>query len=64
MADKIGDRMMTDCIDCHMPNRKSNAIQIDTPTRRFALYYRSHAIGIYPAVAAMVLDSHKATENR
>jgi len=64
MADRIGDRMMTDCVDCHMPNKKSNAIQINTPTQRSALYFRSHAIGIYPEVAAMVLESHKATENR
>ncbi len=64
MADRIGDRMMTDCVDCHMPNKKSNAIQINTPTQRSALYFRSHAIGIYPEVAAMVLELHKATENR
>src|SRR5438034_6203968 len=48
MAAEIGGRMLTDCIDCHMPNRKSKAIQINAPTRQFALYFRSHAIGIYP----------------
>jgi len=47
MAAQIGDRMMTSCIDCHMPNRRSRAIEINTATKRFALYYRSHAIGIY-----------------
>ncbi len=39
--------MMTSCIDCHMPNRKSNAIQINTPGKQAALYYRTHEIGIY-----------------
>ena len=55
MAAQIGDRMMTSCIDCHMPNRKSRAIEINTATNRFALHYRSHAIGIYRDVAAGVL---------
>ena len=50
---------MTFCIDCHMPNRRSKAIEINTSTKRFALYYRSHAIGIYPDVAAAVLRSTK-----
>jgi len=57
-AEQIGARMMTSCIDCHMPNRRSRAIEINMPTRRLALYYRSHAIGIYPEVAAAVLRSH------
>src|SRR5919197_374086 len=48
VAEQIGARMMTSCIDCHMPNRKSRAIEINTATQRLALYYRSHAIGIYP----------------
>src|SRR5213082_2901878 len=47
MADEIAGRMMTSCIDCHMPNRKSNAIQINTPGKQAALYYRTHEIGIY-----------------
>jgi hypothetical protein len=57
MAAQIGDRMMTSCIDCHMPNRRSRVIEINTSTKRFALYYRSHAIGIYPDVTAGVLRS-------
>lgn len=57
MAAEIGDRMMTSCIDCHMPNRRSRAIEINTASTRFALYYRSHAIGIYPDVTARVLRS-------
>lgn len=53
----IGARLTRFCIDCHMPNRKSNAIQINTPTRQASLYFRSHAIGIYPDVTAAVLRS-------
>jgi len=57
MAAKIGARMITSCIDCHMPNQRSNAIQITTPTRQSSLSFRSHAIGIYPEVAATILQS-------
>ena len=45
----IGDRILTACIDCHMPNRPSGALQINTSTGQFAPSYRSHAIAIYPA---------------
>ncbi len=64
MAAEIGGRMLTDCIDCHMPNRKSKAIQINAPTRQFALYFRSHAIGIYPEAAAAVLQRSDQRRNR
>src|SRR2546421_1594827 len=58
LADQLGERMITWCIDCHMPTRRSKAIEINTPTRRVALRYRSHAIGIYREAAAAVLQSH------
>jgi len=58
-AAEIAGLMMTSCIDCHMPDRKSNAIQINTPANRTALYYRSHEIGIYPEVAARVLQVNR-----
>ncbi|HVH68519.1 MAG TPA: multiheme c-type cytochrome [Gemmatimonadales bacterium] len=64
MAARIGDRLIPDCIDCHMPNRKSNAIQINTATRQVALYFRSHAIGIYPEVAAAILGSRAGSDSR
>ena len=54
MATEIGGRLTTACIDCHMPNRRSKAIEINTSTKQFALYFRSHAIGIYPEVARAV----------
>ncbi|PYP16920.1 MAG: hypothetical protein DMD52_06360 [Gemmatimonadetes bacterium] len=64
MAAEIAGRMMTSCIDCHMPTRKSNAIQINTPGKQGALYFRSHEIGIYPRVAARVLQSTEQKQNR
>lgn len=50
----IGDRMVPSCINCHMPDQPSSALRINTPTGHFAPSYRSHAIGIYPAAAAML----------
>jgi len=64
MATEIGERLTTACIDCHMPNRRSKAIEINTPTKQFALYFRSHAIGIYPEVARAVLRSNGAARSR
>ncbi|HKW39761.1 MAG TPA: multiheme c-type cytochrome [Gemmatimonadales bacterium] len=64
MADRIGGRLIADCIDCHMPNRKSHAIEINTPTKQVALYFRSHAIGIYPDVAAALLRARAGTDSR
>jgi Cytochrome c554 and c-prime len=64
MADRIGDRLIGDCVDCHMPNRKSNAIQINTPGRQVALYFRSHQIGIYPEVAEAILRSAARSDSR
>src|SRR5207248_11124387 len=63
-ATEIGERLTTACIDCHMPNRRSKAIEINTPTKQFALYFRSHAIGIYPEVARAVLRSNGAARSR
>ena len=64
MAAEIGERLTTGCIDCHMPNRRSKALEINTPTKRFALYFRSHAIGIYPEVARAVLRSNSDAPSR
>jgi hypothetical protein len=64
MAARIGDRLIADCIDCHMPNRKSNAIQINTPRKQVALYFRSHQIGIYRDVAEALLRSTAVSDSR
>ena len=54
-ATKVGGRLTSACVDCHMPLQKSNAIQINTATGRGAAYYRSHSIAIYPAIAAEIV---------
>jgi hypothetical protein len=46
-AGQLGDRLMTRCIDCHMPNRPSDGLRLTTPSAQAAIFYRSHAIGIY-----------------
>jgi len=35
------------CIDCHMPRQKSDAITFNAPGKQFSQYYRTHAIGVY-----------------
>jgi len=55
LAGKIGRRMMTDCVDCHMPNRETRLIRISTPTKQVSPYLRSHLIGIYPEVSSAML---------
>jgi hypothetical protein len=64
LAAEIGGRLVTACIQCHMPNRKSKAIEINSPTKPFALYFRSHAIGIYPEVTRAVLQSNSEERSR
>ncbi|HEU0179552.1 MAG TPA: multiheme c-type cytochrome [Blastocatellia bacterium] len=54
-AAKVGPQIMNYCIDCHMPNRKSNLIRINTAAKQFAPEYRSHAIGVYRQVAEAAL---------
>jgi len=56
-AAKVGPQIMNYCIDCHMPNRKSNLIRINTPAKQFAPEYRSHAIGVYRQVAEATLHT-------
>ena len=54
-ADRIGTRMIPDCIACHMPSRASHALQFNARTRQVPLYYPSHEIAIYRDVADAVL---------
>jgi cytochrome c554/c'-like protein len=57
VAAKAGSQWMSYCIDCHMPNRKSNLIRINTTAEQFAPEYRSHAIGIYRQIAEAALKT-------
>jgi hypothetical protein len=59
MAERIGNRMMIDCVDCHMPNQRYRLIRINTPTGQFSPELRSHLIGIYPEVATTVLQASR-----
>ena len=47
-AAEIGDRMLSACVDCHMPVSLSNALQINTPTGADGFSIRSHRIAVYP----------------
>jgi hypothetical protein len=47
-AAALGSRLVSDCIDCHMPEVPTAALWVNTPTGRWSPKYRSHAIGIYP----------------
>jgi hypothetical protein len=62
MADRIGGRLITDCVDCHMPNRESTALEFNAPSRQVPMYFRSHNIAIYPDVAKQVLRSREGTQ--
>jgi hypothetical protein len=55
-ADRLAGHLMSGCIDCHMPNRPSSALKLTTPGSQSAIYYRNHAIGIYPQAMADVLQ--------
>src|SRR5262249_24657652 len=57
VAAGLGPRMMNYCVDCHMPNRKSNLIRINAPGKQFAPEYRSHAIGVYRQIAGATLQT-------
>lgn len=56
MATRLGSRLVSRCIDCHMPNEPSRALVINTPTGSFGPAYRSHRIGLYPQIADAVLQ--------
>jgi hypothetical protein len=55
MFDQVGEKIAANCIDCHMPNQKSNVIRINIGMATFSPEYRNHAIGIYPSETAKML---------
>src|SRR5215510_8461937 len=59
VATKVGSQIMNYCIDCHMPNRKSNLIRINAPGKQFAPEYRSHAIGVYRPIEERLRNIRK-----
>lgn len=58
-ASRLGPRLMDDCIDCHMPSLPSRALQVRTAMGEVPIYYRSHAIAIYPDPAGPVSRSFR-----
>jgi len=56
-AAQLGPRAGERCVDCHMPDQRSNVITIQTPGRRLAQLYRTHRIAVYPEAAQAVLRS-------
>ncbi len=58
-AAEIGEQMNSSCVDCHMPRRKSDILQLAIPGRESFISYRSHAIAIYPDVADSILQAHR-----
>lgn len=48
-ASTLSDRLMRECVDCHMPSRPSMALQLRGAGA--AIRYRTHAIAIYPTEA-------------
>jgi len=56
---RLGARMVDNCIACHMPNQKSQLIVIDTAAGKFAPEYRSHLIGVYPQAAKQIMQALK-----
>lgn len=55
-ATKAGVSVQGECIECHMPNEKSNLITIDSGEEAFFESYRNHTIAVYPDVADQVLQ--------
>lgn len=59
IAAEMGVQTISACIDCHMPDQRSNAIHINTATEEFSPSYRSHLIAVYPEVTARILRSRQ-----
>jgi hypothetical protein len=64
VAAGIGPQATSYCIDCHMPNQKSNLIRINTPGKQFAPECRSHAIGVYRQITEATLQTIQGKHDR
>lgn len=58
-ASKVGPTIVNNCIDCHMPAKPSNLIQLQTEmqSRQIANLVRSHLIATYPDATRQYLKS-------
>lgn len=54
-AREIGAKMITQCVNCHMPTSPTSIVWFDKDGQRFAPVKRSHRIAIYRDVSAKIL---------
>ncbi len=61
LSKNLGATISTNCIDCHMPLKKSKAIAVFLPDANVATaaLIRSHFISIYPEETRKVIDAMK-----
>jgi hypothetical protein len=54
---QLGQNLIINCIDCHMPTKPSLAIKVESAAGRMVVPYlvRTHNIGVYPYEAKKVL---------
>ncbi len=63
MAPTMGAAIADNCIDCHMPNRKSQVLLMQVGKDLEPLVVRSHLIKVYPEESAAFLKAHGHTVN-
>ncbi|MBK0377964.1 multiheme c-type cytochrome [Mucilaginibacter segetis] len=58
MLPELGEAIKTNCIDCHMPAKPSNLIQVEATSHKLKIPYlvRTHRIAIYPAETEKVIN--------
>jgi nitrate/TMAO reductase-like tetraheme cytochrome c subunit len=58
MTPAVAAAIKTNCIDCHMPERSSNAIALNTAQKNEVLPYmvRTHHIAVYPDVTQAMVN--------
>jgi hypothetical protein len=53
MFPKLGNEIVANCVDCHMPNQQSNLIVFDVNGKQARPRMRNHWIKIYPETEAL-----------
>ncbi len=56
-------RLLSDCVECHMPDQPSQLIRINTPAGNYSPAYRQHTIGVYREIAERLLRSEGHRKN-
>lgn len=57
LKEQLGPALITNCIDCHMPAKQSDAIKVESPDGKMVVPYlvRTHNIAVYPDETKKVL---------